>query len=528
MRLPSLGKLRASHALEVAALLPFAVICMLHADSVPMWDARIYADCIDGAARMMPFRRLACADHPTHGYVLFTSLLSRAVPGRFWPILAMNVVLGLLGLRAFRSIAQQLAPELRTDALLMTAAFGVFPVLLAGTVSPNPDLGVAAFFLVLIDALLRQRRAAAFLAGLFLVFSKEPGVVLLALAAAVHGAMFVARSPGELRDKLRRLGWYAPLLVPVALIAWWFHYEASRRGGVMWGGTSVSGLLPTFTTFSLTDAKFQAQLVLVGVLQFSWILLLLAALRWLQRLGRFAFALPSPDPAPVRYVDWVFLGAAFLLTRYSTFLNARYYLPLYALLALCAYATVSRMSAAPRRATLLAIAGAFALSAFRTVDPISLALVPTFPFGEHRILAVADLGDACCGRGRDQLAYNLQHLQLHYLQDDIFAGVRPSASRAIAGHEEVDWLSVGRLDPTTRQRTMDRAAVGQTLLGASEIERGTRPEQLFFIRYPNFENAASEARIARFYEAVHEQRFRRGGYWIDVVEMRPRAQTSAR
>lgn len=521
-----LGRLRTSQALEAAALLPFAALCLAYADSIPMWDARIYADCVDNVARMAPFRQLACAGHPTHGYALFTSLLSRVAPGSFWPILMMHVALAALGLRAFRSIAAQLAPEARGDALLMTAVFGLFPVLLAGTVSPNPDLGVAAFFLVLLDALLRQRRLAAFIAALFLVFSKESGVILLFLASGLHAAMFVARAPGDVASKLRRLRGYWPLLIPAALLFWWYRFEGSH-GGQTWAGAAGPGLLPLFTRLSLFDPQFQSQLFVVCVMQFTWVLLLLAAARWAVRFARFLFGAPALDPAPVRYVDWVFAGALFLLTRFSTYLNARYYLPLYPLLALSAWATLARLQAAPRRALMLGIAVCFGVSAFRSVDPISVAVAPTFAFGEHRLFAIADLGDGCCGRGRDQLAYNLQHVQLHYLQDDIFAGVRPSASRGIAGHEGADWFTIGQLDPETGRRTMQRRPLTR-LLNPEDVEAGTRPPQLFFIRYPNFDNAQSEARIARFYERVREQRYRRGGYFIDVVEMRPRAQTSAR
>src|SRR5215218_5841655 len=115
----------------------------------------------------------------------------------------------------------------------------------------------------------------------------------------------------------------------------------------------------------------------------------------------------------------VLVAYVWLLSRFVTFSNARYYLPIFPLVLLVAYASAVRLRIPPaaRAGGAAALATLLAVSAVRTVDPVSRGLWGTWQMGERSLLSVTSLTGECCGHGRDQLAYNLEFTALATLQD---------------------------------------------------------------------------------------------------------------
>ena len=490
-----------------AAVLPYAALCLSFSDAIPMWDARVYADCVKAAARF-PFD-YDCGGHPTAAWARLISLLRWMAPESYWPLVLASVALGIAGLWAFHELLQTVFEAPPLEAALLTACVASFPVVAAGTVDLNPDHGVWVFFLLGLRALLRGRRWQAALFGLLLAFSKEPGVLLWSAAILLWAAILVARRQGPLDEKLKTLGRAWPLLLPVAAFGAFVLYGARGGRDPLWHELGEVNLLETFTTFSLTRRSFVAQLRGIFVLQFAWALTALALVRWIRMAARALFSLPPRQPPLLFFFDALLFGSTLLLTRYQTFLNLRYYLALVPLLAICGYAGLRELAAgaAPRAIALGVLAALFFASCLRTIDPISRAAMGTFPFGEHPLLDMTRKTGECCGHGRDQLGYNLEHLHLGplldlFLEDE--GGRRAIAAPTAAGHHTFDRTPLRVLTP-------------------EEIEAGTRPPELAWVRVFFAFDEPDEARIRRFYELTGEKTYDLGGYRLTVAGYRLRA-----
>ena len=316
---------------------------------------------------------------------------------------------------------------------------------------------------------------------------------------------------------------YLPALASVPLLAAWFLSRPKATGG----GSLALGLSPFDIIRSLVSINLRDPTpLLVLTLQFAWVLSLLALGRWALELFRALWRRRPPKALALQYLDALFFAVLFVETRIRTFTNLRYYLPIYPLLLLCGYAALRGARPAMRSLAVGALAGFFLLSSLRTVDPLSRALVPTFAFGDHDLLALGLL-DSCCGLGRDQLAYNLEHAEFHYLQEQIYADVQPGLTRGLAAAHNADWFFMGRLEPRTFRRTLGGDATGQMqgrLLRTAEVAQGQRPARLFYLRLPNFarDNARDEATLLKWYDRIGEKMYQRHGYGIEVAEYRLR------
>jgi len=508
----------------LAAILPFIVISFWYWDYIPIWDAREYADCIAGAARKGRFPRdYICAGHPTLVYALLSSALVSILPAPQVAILIVHVAFGVVTLLSFRALGLGLFPGHDRDLTMLTAALGVFPVLLGATVSVSPDCAVAAFFLAFLVCLTRARFWLAAFCGLLLVFSKETGVLLLVMAVGLHALIFVTRGAGTLADKERALKAYLPTLLPLAAFAGWIAWSRRPGNAAFWGNRTSGSLLELFTSFSLLEKQFVGHLMAIGVFQFLWLVTGAAALRWISKLKGALLGVPSKDPAALRWLDAMFFAALFLLTRYRAYVNLRYYLALFPLLLLCGYAAIAGL---PRLVRVTAIGGLgllFAISSFRTVDPVARFVVGTFDFGRRPMLMMTQLGDDCCGYGRDQIVYNLEHTEFHYLQNELYPTLRPSAERPLAGPLDSDYLLIGRLDQQSWRRTMKQAGtVSPKLFMMTDFKAGTRPPELSWIRFPNFDLAEQEKQLLEWYQPQGRQTFTHGAYSLEVVTYRLR------
>ena len=509
---------------SVAAVLPFAIVSLAYWDHIPLWDAREYADCIQEAARLGRFPRdYVCAGHPTLAYAAIASSLVSLVPAAQVAILVAHVAFGLLALLSFRGLAADLFPGHDRELSLLAAALGVFPVLLGATVAFNPDCAVTAFFLALLLCLSRRRFWLAALSGLLLVFSKETGVPLLVLAATLHALIVVTRGPGTPSEKGRALAGYLPLLLPLAAFAGWIAWRRQPGNAAFWGEQSAQSLFGVFTTFSLLDKQFLGHAMAACLFQFLWLATVAALVRWASKAKDWVFGLPSRDAPALRWLDALCLSSFLLLTRYRTYANLRYYLALAPLLLLCGYAAIASWPRWARFAGVGGLAMLFFVSAFRTVDPVARAAAGTFEFGSRSMLKMTSLGDWCCGYGRDQLAYNLEHTEFHFLQNEVYTATKPSLARALAGPLDSEAGMIGRLDAGTFRRTMLRArTVEPPIWMLDRLKAGSRPPELSWIRFPNFDFAPEEKRLLEWYQPQGVQTFRHGAYALEVVNYRLR------
>lgn len=560
--------------LVAAAVFALAVVADRF-DFVPLWDGRIYADCVLDAARApFAFEALRCAGHLSHGYVLWLWAAQRlaGAPDAIWPLQLANLaLLGLAALALGRILGRVLPPDAQPgERRVAVALLLVHPVALASVVQPGLDLGVMVFALVALACLLEARWWGAGIAGTLLVFSKEPGVLVYAaivaarlvavdvprpwrlgalrgLLVAAVAAMLVVRETWweahalplallaaiagfwlarprralgreELRGFVGRIRRAAPLLLPVVVTAGYFlarRLVASSRPGagvVVWGGGGGIGrLLLELASFDVTSAARLNAVALAVVLSFQWIPAIVAvagAARWLLR-RRAHFHRSTAETTARAEAAVALVGATlalfWLLTRYQTYSNARYYLPLHPLVIALGMLGLSALVRDGRRRALLALplVPLLALSALRTVDPVSRNFWGTASLGERSVLRVTWWTDECCGAGRDQLGYNLQFTAFDEAQSRLYALLPPpDSARPWLVDPGADWFAVGPLDAATRARTLRRTGtVEPDVRRAFTAARGGRVvREGWYIRFPNMYDSAAIAALERTHE----------------------------
>jgi hypothetical protein len=508
----------------LAAMSPFVALCLSQWDYVPIWDGRIYTDCLLNAAARGPFpSAYVCVDHPTIAWAFLTSLLSHVIPDKFWPLLVMHIALGMIGLWSFRELACLVLPTSTRDANLLTACFGACPLFVASAVNPSPDFGVLIFFLLLLRSLTYARWIEAGVAGVLLSLSKETGVLLLGIATGTHAVIEFVSAPGHWKQRLRGMTRYAPTLAGPASFLIWIALRPAReagQGGPLWGGKTLSDLLRMLLWLDLSDIRLHAQLAVVLVLQFSWTLSLLTIWRW-ATTAKLRFLRTPPTRLPLAsFFDFTLAATIFALTRFLPFSNPRYLIPILPLLLLCAGASLHDLLPRARRWSAFVLVALLLASNFLTFDPLSRILWGTFSFGDHQMLRMTSLTGECCGEGRDQLVYNLQHTALHHLLNLARSALLQDADHRFSGHPLADWYLVGSIDPATRRRTLAHGAPVERLLTYPRIRDGVRPRTVYYLHLPNFaDDSGQEARLHPWYRPTATHVFTYYGYRLHVTEL---------
>lgn len=508
----------------LAAMSPFVALCLTQWDYVPIWDARIYTDCLLNAAARGPFpSAYVCAEHPTIAWAFLTSLLSHVVPYKFWPLLVMHVALGMTGLWSFRELARLVLPTSTRDANLLTACFGACPLFVASAINPSPDFGVLIFFLLLLRSLTHARWVEAGVVGVLLSLSKETGVLLLGIATGTHAVIEFFSAPGGWKQRLRGMTRYAPTLAGPASFLIWIALRPAReagQGGPLWGGKTLSEVILMLLSVDSTSPRLHAQLGTIFALQFAWIFTLAVAWHWTQLLaGIFRRSQPRPHNSTI-YLNALLITSTFFLTRYLPHVNPRYLLPTAPLLLLCAYHTFLQRKPTTRRTSIVGTLIILIASNFITADPVSRILWGTFSFGEHQMLRMTSLTGECCGEGRDQLVYNLQHTAFHHLQNVARPALSQDADHRFSGHPLADWYLVGSIDPATRRRTLASGAPVERLLTYPRIRDGVRPGTIYYLHLPNFaDDSGQEARLHSWYRPTGTHVFTYYGYRLHVTEL---------
>ncbi len=574
------------------ALVWTALQLLAQLDYVPIWDGRIYADCVVRAARAFSPGALRCAEHPSHVYVGLLAGVQRLAPGSFPLLLLANAGL-LIGLAvAFAVLLRRTFPSsaLAPERTLTLAALVVHPVVLANMVQPGLDFGVLVFSVAAMAAVVTGHRMLLVLFGIGAVFSKESGALLYAMllaayagvfllprpiptrlsvasvVAAITGAfvlwrlptwksaplvslavglaVFLALRPRDLPAEFRpralwnRLRPLVPLALPLVLFAAYLGYRTTLpQQPVLWQGDTGSGSILRLLLKPHFRASVWNYLLLLLVLGFLWVptsAVVLDAARGARRLlsRRPARPVPGADRDMVLFVTWLTVGAVYLLTRFITFANARYVLPVYPLMLVLTLAALLRLGM-PRGWRLGGLAGVvalLALSVVRTVDPVSRALWGTFPVGEHDLLRMTSLSGECCGKGRDQLTYNLQFTAFDDLQRAALAQLQPVArGRTVGASYHGDWFTVGPLDAGS-QRSLATTDAGQKTAFILDRPAGrTPPDTLSYLAFPYADHGyvLDSAQTSRGggYAIVRADTTRADGYAMPVFLLVRRATT---
>ena len=514
-------------------LTAFLCVRLRFLDSVPIWDSRVYFDELIEAVRH-PFvlHNYALALHSTYVFTLLLSLPQHLDPESSTLINATMIALGVIAIIFFYRVLDRVVPDQQhgIERVLATSIFALHPIVLATNINYCPDFGILLFFLVCLDCLLRERFWLATFAGIGMVFSKEMGFVIYVITLALYYLFFVHFSSSGRRNRfgfvVQRFYLGAPVL---AFLAYIFANPDDVKKTTTFFFRPFGGLTNLLFSLDLTDRHFIASLAGIFVINFGWVLVVLgfAPLAAFVAKGR-ASPIEETSP-PIRHRDHLFfLALLFILfvalTRFKSFLNLRYYLPLYPLLILVASLSVMKLSVRRavfwRRLLLATSLALMAMSSFRTVDPIAKAIFGTFSFGKHPLLSMTSITRENSGHGRDQLVYNTEFTRFETLQDRVYEVLRPDADTVILFHPDAYWFFTGALDRTTFHRTT-RSTSSFTPLFATVADiamTATRPPEVFYIVLPNLDSRRDLALLNHLYATVDIQRVMDAdGYSLQII-----------
>ncbi len=502
-----------------------------HGTLVPFWDGRAYADCIiDAAKRHLAPATLRCAGHPTQAFMLFAGAIQMLSPESFYPMLLAQTLLYLLSCAAVYRLAQLAFPgeAHRVDRALVTAVFAAQPVVLASVVQPNIDLPLLPAFLWGTVFIIRRRWLPLIGVGAALAFTKETGVLLYITLVAAYAIAMILPRPSSPRSPTRTMLRLAPLAIPVFAFAAYVAYASSASDqGAVWTAAGSRRIVVFQFLFPRLSRAFINYLALMLVLSFAWVATSVLVADGLAAIVRKALGRP-PRPLPgskrriVRFLVFLGIATMYALTRFSTWGNARYLLPVFALTPLMLYGSLVRFGvpARARRPLLAVLATLLVISVERSIDPVSRRLYGTFAIGDHDLLRMTGVSGECCGAGRDQLVYNLQFTVLDDLTSD--------ATEALMGDSTVvflpaltRWFNVGRLDPATRRRTLRReGALDPVVMEPDTLPLlPAAPSDAIFIGLPNGDPDAAIRALSARYDVGAPHRVRRGGYWMDAYRL---------
>ncbi len=424
---------------------------------------------------------------------------------------------------AFSFIIRGLFPKTSlAQRILGVMLFSIQPVIIGNVIDFNFDNGVMFFFVILLALLFYGYEKWMMIIGFLMVFTKESGVLLYGLTLVGYWIFFLRRNHTFLPDALRsgiRRSW---LLLPLFLYL--FHMGVQKHIGnpLLHENIAPDTIVHAMLSLDLLHERFLTFLTEIFLFQFTWFqtgVTVCALLVWLWRRDstrsyagkRFCYFL---------LIIFLYVTGIHTFTRYVPYNNIRYMMPLFPLGILLFIESTLLLGRGKFFSTaLLAIAIALnALALFRSVDPVSRALLGTFKFGSHSIYALGSF-DGCCLFGRDQLVYNLEYRKIFSLQDLALQKIAPSRETVIALPPNADWSHRDALDPVTFRRTWSPEGLMPTYVSIDDVlKMAPLPVEFYSIDFPNLPTDAARSSVEEKYDRAFLETIVDGGYSIGLTK----------
>lgn len=512
--------LRLSSAwLFVLLLAVFIGIPALYFSYIPIWDGWQFSRCYLTAAIS---GSLWCFDHSAFIHTYLFGLTQKPDPGNFHYIYAANIVLGILGLLCMRALLGRLykASLSPTNITLISFVFGLAPVFLVQVVQPSLDYTLPIYLTMALYFLYSGRFFPAALAGVLMVFTKESGFMLYGVSVFLYVLLLLIKGSLTWRNKKRLLSVVAVLLIPIVLFIVYMLLTPKTQIGDSW----LEGIIKMLKFYTV-DPVIAAQLVSLLVLNFNWILtgiiaagLIILGVNRLKGKGRIEAGLGFYDRL---YFYLLFVLFVYFLTRIPMWNNPRYMLPVLPVLVIL---FADSLPIVFRRQTVItgvlaAVLILLGVSSLRTIDPVSKRIMGTFNFGSHEILDMASFGDSRGYHGRDQLVYNFEFTEIHYLTEKIYETIGTDKLFVVASH--ATWSNaLSSINEKTGKRMIYGEGITSTQLAFADalIKRRRFPEEIYFIAFPQMEgtNEEQQAELSYVYDTEEVIKVEDNGYTVDV------------
>ncbi len=450
------------HNHNLPLLLPIFIFIIARINfisSVPIWDSESVSDCVlNGLVPYFQPLRFNC-HHPSMGYLGLLALFQMLDINNQMLLNIANLVLAVLALYCFGMILKKLLfkyntgrdwnkriliPKIELGLMILVLAFN--PLFFTLSINPNLDFGVSAFFLISLYALVYDHISLTILSLTLLTFSKEPGILLTFVLAFAGSIRYIQTSRINFRHLtnkvFKQIFYTAGYFLPILTFGIYYIYQTFfRHVSVLWRSNYNLVL-----NFAVRDQKSLmrtvTRLIQAFILNFQWVLTVIILvflvvkfiqilkskkayfnLKFIQSNGYFWFT-----------IFVCFTVYSYFIFLLNTYVAVRYVVPLVPLIILFAFYGLKELinSGFLRVIMLLFIWFLFFIQTFRTVDPVSILIFGTVPFGQRQILRMTRFVNECCGiAGQDQITYNTEYLAIDHLVSKFYKTVNITSTQPI-------------------------------------------------------------------------------------------------
>jgi hypothetical protein len=522
--LESLRRLR-SHGPLLILIGAFVLVHSFYWDCPPIWDGM--ADFVDlYKAKQRPFDLLnyGVDGHNCQGFMLVMGLPYALFQRNYHLFNIWFTLFGLFSVIGFYQLLAFFLEEClqKWEMALMTALFVFHPSVVSGMMHFCLDVGVLVFFVLYWVQLLKERRAAAALLGLLLVFSKETALLLLPIPFVFcllrHNRsdqwQWFRRHLGVLAVPYLAFGFFVvyKTMYRHELGVWRFYpgYDSYTAFGPARVAVNYFGELPSLINY----------LGMIFVMNFNWLLVLLWGVLLGMVLGRRRPEKPAPQRRTAFLLLFCFVAATIVLTLVRPYSNVRYVMVAFPImfLAVVQLSCVAGVSSLTRAAWALAGLALFAWADLRTIDPVSKAFFGTFNFGSHPMLYMTKRTGEPVGFGQDQLVYNLEFVKFRQLLEMAMRDIRPTAQTYFLSYPKISGYTFTSLDRDCRLTFETNGAFSPQYLSSARLLQLPRlPKDVYYLDFPNYDSRADIALAGEHYPQKTARVYDLNGYQLNVI-----------
>lgn len=509
----------------------FVGIILAFSQYVPLWDSRAYLTTCVMNAVAYPFDIFSfnCFNHGSFVYGLLYGFLQYVSFGNVFFIHLTTIVLMIVAFSYLYRILLTLFQDVFWAAIGTALVFWN-PAILANSLNPTADLTVFAFSVMCLWAFLNERLIYASVFGAALVFSKESGVIYYGFCCLFYLIYYQQKTKKYIffhRDSLI-LGW------PFVFYAYFLWYKNHVAGiGLLFNDMTIKDIINDSFMNGFVFADMYVALSTMFILNFQWIVLYVIAFSApVFALSIFANRKSMNNLAylqakKIGFISLLAVSLCFTLCRFPNFSNVRYYLLIFPLTSILFLYALKQML--PRWSGFLfgcLYSILLLISCFVTMDPISRYLYGTFQFGNHAMLNMTSINQECCGYGRDQLIYNLQHIQIQNLLNQFSEKVQLKKNDVILTNPEIDYNIYGNVDNTTYRFTLKLKNAHQPIYidnPATEniLHKQRNVGRIYYPELPNIQEARFKLSIMSRYKPISNFEVGHRGYRIHFIEYVP-------
>jgi hypothetical protein len=558
----------------------YAVLRVQYLDAIPRWDASTYFHGLRSAIvsiltiddiSTFPLRvinNFNLFGHPSMGYLL--TLVPSQLFG-FPNIFLMNLtnlVLAMMSIAAFHLILLYFLPDDRyaPERIVATGIYAFDPLFFGSSIFLNTDFPVLVFLTLCLAALLYRRHFMFCVAALFMIFSKELGILLyggitIGLAAisaphifecikgkkAVELSRLLTLPAGTPPKAEKRSDWKSRIrpamniffiVLPGILFILYFFlnpkpvWEGIEGLSVNSNGWNCFGFRP-FVSVNRTEEIF--------LLNFHWILSgitaavlsLMTVRRILKKDNTTGKLMERIHPALIVIVSsflifflFNFFYITFIIPRYTV--ASGFYLILFSVIAVI----IAFKKQAVRVAVLSVILVLFFIQTFRTVDPVSKKVFGTFSLGKHEFLRIDNPKEAV----GNAFVYNAEFTLVDKLLNMMQKEIRISSDTTLVTYYEDTWFSfldtgTALIDGRNYERTFDpRYAFPYKILPVHRLNPVNAPAEAYYVYMPWLAFVSNEKRelsiIKRTYDIGQPKVIGYSGYYLKVYRITKKTDLS--